>query len=156
MKKWLFLFLAFGLGLLQLSPLGVLTPFNIKPDLLLIAALSAVFFFEFKYAFFLSVFCGLFKDAFLVYPLALNTFSFALWSYLVFRVAKEISTENILVKIGVVFLVALLQNIITGIACSYGGIVPAGIYLRVVVFGSIYTALVSPLVFKLAKVIQDR
>jgi len=156
MKKWLFVFFTLCLGVLQISPLGALTPFNIKPDLLLIAALSAVFFFEFKYAFFLSVFCGLFKDVFLVYPLTLNTFLFALWSFVVFKAAKEISTENILVKIGVVFLVALLQNIITGIACSYAGLIPLGIYLRVVILGSIYTAAVSPLVFKLTKKILDR
>jgi len=156
MKKWPFIILIFCLGLLQLSPLGALTPFNIKPDLLLIAALTSVFFFEFKYAFLLSVFCGLFKDVFLVYPLVLNTFTFALWSYLVFRVAREISTENILVKVGVVFLIALLQNIIMAIASSYSGIIPPGIYMRVVLFGSIYTAAVAPLVFKLAKIILHR
>ena len=156
MRKWLFLLLIFCLGILQLSPLGVLTLFNLKPDLLLIAALTSVFFLEFKYAFFLSVFCGLFKDVFLLYPFTLNTFTFVLWSYLVFKIAKEISTENTFVKVGLVFLLALLQNIITGIVGSYSGVIPLGIYLRLVLFGSIYTAAVSPIVFKLAKIILDR
>ncbi len=156
MKKWLFFLLTFFLGIIQVSPLGFLTPFNIKPDLLLISALTAVFLFEFRFALILSVFCGLFKDVFLVYPFTLNTFSFALWSCLVYRAAKEISTENMLVKAGIVFLVALLQNIITGVAGSYSGITPIGIYLRVVLFSSIYTAAVSPLVFKAGKIILNR
>ena len=73
-----------------------------------------------------------------------------------FKIAKEISTENTFVKVGLVFLVALLQNIITGIVGSYSGVIPLGIYLRLVLFGSIYTAAVSPIVFKLAKIILDR
>ncbi|MCK9571998.1 MAG: hypothetical protein M0Q96_01825 [Candidatus Omnitrophica bacterium] len=156
MKKWLFGLLIICLGVLQLSPIGILNFFNLKPDLLLIACLASVFFFRFKYAFLISIFCGLFKDAFLVYPATLNTISFAAWSYIIFRVAKEISTDNILVKVGLVFLVALLQNIIMAVLSSYYGVISLGIYLRVIIFASIYTAFVSPLIFILSKKILDR
>jgi len=157
MSKAFFLLLVILLGVLQLSVFNPLRLFNLKPDLLLIAALVSVFAFEFKYALGFGILCGLFKDIFGVCALEFNTFLFILWVYLIFRLSKQVSTENIWVRVALIFLIAVLQNFITGLIYLYSGSpIPLGIFLRVMFLSSVYTTLLSPLIFKVAKLIVDR
>ena len=152
MKKWLFLFGLVILATLQLTWPVFLSFFNCKPDLLLIFALAAVFYLDFKIALVFSILAGLTKDAFLPTPLALNTILFSMWSYLVYRLSRQISTDNDVVRLVLVLTVALLNNIIIGLQIlNSGNIIPVGIFLRNLIVLSVYTSALSPLVFKLAK-----
>lgn len=152
MKKWSFLLVIVALALLQLTWPVFLIFFNCKPDFLLILIIALVFYLDFKVALAFTVLAGLIKDVFLLEPLALNTILFSIWSYLVYLLSRQISTENYYVRAAVVIIVALLNNIIIGIVIiNSGTIIPAGIFLRNVFISSSYTAVLSVFIFKLVK-----
>jgi rod shape-determining protein MreD len=152
MKKLFFLIGLVILATLQLTWPVSLSFFNCKPDLLLIFTLAVVFSLDFKIALVFSVLAGLTKDAFLPSPLALNTILFSMWSYLVYLLSRQISTDNDYVRLAVVLVVALLNNIIIGLqSVNSGDFIPLGIFLRNLITTSIYTAALSPLIFKLTK-----
>ena len=152
MKKWFILFTLIILVVLQLDWPASLSFFNTKPDLLLIFAVSLIFYFNFKIALVSGILAGLFKDAFLPSALAINTLSFGVWSYLTFRLSSQISTENNYVRLVVILIIAVLNNAVIGIqSLNSGSSIPAGIFLRSLFISSVYTAALSPLVFKLTK-----
>ena len=152
MKNLLFL-----LTIIILATLGLLWPFFLnffycKPDLLLIFMVALVFYTDFKTALIFGILAGLAKDAFLPWPVAINTICFSAWSYLVYRLGRQISTEENFLRMAVVLVVALLNNFIIGIqSVAAGNIIPPGIFLRNLIIVSVYTSLLSPLIFKLTK-----
>jgi rod shape-determining protein MreD len=152
MKKLYFLFAIIILATLGLSWPSGLNFFSCKPDLLLIFAVSLVFYTDFKTAIFFSILAGLAKDLFLPWPLPINTIYFSIWSYLVYRISRQISTENDYVRLAIVLVGALFNNFIVGLfSVSSGNILPPGIFLRNLIIISGYTTLLSPLVFKLTQ-----
>ncbi len=152
MKKWFFLLIIVALASLQLVWPPALSFFNCKPDFLLILTVALVFYLDFKLALAFAVIAGLVKDAFLPAPFALNTILFSLWSYAVYLLSRQISTENGYVRVAIVLAASLLNNIITGLSIvNSGSIILAGIFLRNFIISSIYTAALSPLIFKLTK-----
>ncbi len=153
MKKWLFIFLSIIiLTTLQISWPAALSFFNLKPDLLLAFAIALVFYFNFKIALISATLAGLFKDAFLPSALAINTLSFSIWCYLVFRLSSQISTENNYVRLVIILIVALLNNIVMGVqVINCGNFIPAGIFLRNLLVTAVYTVALSPLIFRLTK-----
>lgn len=152
MRNWLFFSLTLFLGVLELTLLGYFKIFNIKPDLLLISAVFASLLLEPQPATALSLSAGLIKDCTSSNLFGLNTSLFVLWSFLIMKLNRKISLENNFLRLGLVFAVALLHNTVSGIILLYlGRAIPAGIFLRMVLVGSLYTALVSPLVFGIIK-----
>ncbi|MBU0547500.1 MAG: rod shape-determining protein MreD [Candidatus Omnitrophica bacterium] len=152
MKKWLILFTVIMLATLQLSWPVCLSIFNTKPDLLLIFTVSLVFYFNFKIALISGILAGLLKDAFLPPVLAINTVSFSVWSYLTFRLSSQISTENSYVRLVIILIIAVLNNTVIGIqSLNSGNYIPASIFLRNLLTSSVYTVVLSPLIFKLTK-----
>lgn len=152
MKKWPFLLIAIILAGFQLTWPVFLSFFNCRPDLLLILAVVLIFYLDFKAALILAVFCGLLKDVFLPFPVALNTILFPLWSFLIYRLSSQISTEDGYIRLGIVLTASLLNNIAAGLqSINSGNIIPPVIFLRNLIIPPIYTAALSPLVFKLVK-----
>ncbi len=153
MKRWFFLLLSIiGLAFLQLTWPVFLSFFNCKPDFLLILIVALVFYLDFKAVLVFAVLTGLTKDLFLTQPFAINTILFSIWSYLIYLLRRQISTENDYVQVAIVLIASLLNNIVSGLQIvGIGAVVPAGIFLRNLVIPSVYTALLSPLVFKLVK-----
>ncbi|PIQ90799.1 MAG: rod shape-determining protein MreD [Candidatus Omnitrophica bacterium CG11_big_fil_rev_8_21_14_0_20_41_12] len=152
MKKWLLLLIIAVLAFLQLIWPVFLSFFNCKPDLLLILIVALVFYFDFKTAIVFAIIAGLTKDAFLPQVFALNTILFSIWGYLIYLLSRQISIEVVYVRSAIVLIAALLTNIITGLQIINSGlIIPLGIFLRSLIISSIYTAALSPLVFKLVK-----
>jgi len=156
MKKWLSIFFVLILlTTLQLSWPVSLSFFNTKPDFLLIFVVSLVFYFNFKIALILAILAGLLKDAFLPSGMAMNTILFSVWSYLTFRLSSQISTENNYVRLGIILIIAVLNNTVLGVQnLNSGNYIPAGIFLRNLLISSVYTGAVSPLIFKLTKKIS--
>ncbi len=156
MKKWLSIFLVLILlTTLQLSWPVSLSFFNTKPDFLLIFVVSLVFYFNFKIALVSAILAGLLKDAFLPSGMAMNTILFSVWSYLTFRLSSQISTENNYVRLGIILIIAVLNNTVLGVQnLNSGNYIPAGIFLRNLLISSVYTGAVSPLIFKLTKKIS--
>jgi hypothetical protein len=94
----------------------------------------------------------LLKDAFLPQALAVNTLLFAVWGYLAYRICSQVSTENNYIRFSVVLMLALLNNAATGLyLIKTGSVIPAGIFLRSLVFASLYTVLAASLMFKFIK-----
>lgn len=153
MKKWFFLLLSIiGLVFLQLSWPVFLSFFNCKPDLLLILIVALVFYLDFKTALVFAVLAGLAKDLFLTQPFAINTILFGIWSYLIYLLSRQVSTENYYLRVTIVLIAALLNNIVTGLQIvKAGGVIPPGIFLRNLIISPVYTAALSVLVFRLTK-----
>lgn len=152
MKKWLLLAVAMVLAVLQLSWPEFLVFFHARPDLLLIFVAAAVFYLDFKIALVFAIICGLLKDAFLPGDFGINTVLFSFWCYAIWKLGRQISTEQTIVRLAIVFITAFLNNIISGVqSVNLGNFIPAGIFLRNLIIPSLYTAALSPLVFKLTK-----
>lgn len=152
MKKWPFLLIAVILAAFQLTWPVFLSFFNCKPDLLLALAAALIFYLDLKAALILAVFCGLLKDVFLPSPVALNTILFPLWSFLIYRLSSQISAEDGYIRLAIVLAASLLNNIAAGLqSINSGSIIPASIFLRNLIIPPVYTAALSPFVFKLVK-----
>ena len=152
MKKWVLLLTIIALVTLQLTWPGFLTFFNARPDLLLIFVIAAVFYLDFKVALALIILCGLLKDVFLPGSFGINTILFTAWCYAICRLCRQISTELDFIRLAIVLTTALLNNIISGLqSVNLGGIIPPGIFLLNLIIPSVYTAALSPLIFKLTK-----
>jgi rod shape-determining protein MreD len=155
MRNFFIFFSLITLATLQLSWPEGLRFFHVKPDLLLVFTVSAVFYFDFKVALAAAVLAGLLKDTFLPAEQAINTVLFSIWSYAVFRLCRQISIENNYIRLAIILIVAVLNNIILGIhSLNSGNVIPAGIFLRNLIISSLYTGAVAPLIFKLNKKIS--
>ncbi len=156
MKKLLILLAIIILATLQLNWPAWLVFFHCKPDLLLIFALAMVFYLDFKYVLLCAALAGLVKDVFLPATLGFNMVLFCLWVYLVDRLNRQISAEEVYVRWAVVLIAAFLHNLVLGLASLAGGnIISPVIFLRNLFIVSVYTTLISPAVFKLAKKISS-
>ena len=152
MKKWPFFILIVLAGLVQISILEVVKVSTLKPDLLLIVMVLGSLMFDLPQAVILSVFCGLMKDIFGPTVYGPNAPMFAVWSILILRLAREISIDNNYLRTVLVFVVSLLHTISSGLFFIAGGTpIPFGIFLKIVVFGSVYTAVLLPLVVKVVQ-----
>jgi cell shape-determining protein MreD len=121
-------------GMLQPMLLDYIKIFNTKPDLLLVIVCLSSLFLNLRGALVLSVFAGLFKDAFLIGTFGLNVI------------------DSNLLRMCLVFIIVALHNTIYGLINIYSGnFIPLGIFLRIVSVGSLYTSVVSPLLFRIIK-----
>ncbi len=152
MKKSFFLLAIIILTTLELKWPNFLNFFHCKPDLLLIFMVALVFYTDFKTALLFGILAGLAKDVFLPWTLAINTICFGIWSYCVYWLSRQISTEEDYVCWAIVLAAALLNNFVLGLqSITSGNIMPPGIFLRNLIIVSVYTTLLSPLIFKLTK-----
>lgn len=152
MKKIYFFLIIAGFCLLQATFMDYFRFFNLKPDLLLICAVIAALYFKPSWAIAFCFLAGLLKDTFSASPFGINTLLFCLSGLIILRLSKEISVEDNLTRMGLLLIVALFNNIITAIilySCGLG--LPLGIFLRITVFGSLYTAMLLPLILRLIK-----
>ena len=155
MKNLFFLLAIIILATLELNWPIFLNFFHCKPDLLLIFMVALVFYIDFKTALIFGILAGLVKDLFLPGTVAINSICFGIASYAVYRLGRQISTEEIYVRLAVVLVVVLLNNFIIGLlAVSLGNIILPSIFLRNLIIVSVYSTLLSPLIFKLIKKIS--
>jgi len=149
MKKIYFFLAILALGFIQLTLLNYFRIFTVRPDLLLVACVVFSLRFPGKWALFLSVFAGLFKDISSAQAIGINTLLFALWSLAITRLTREISIDNDYLAAILVLVIALTQNILCGFYQLYvGNSIALGIFLRITVLESLYTAACLPLVIR--------
>lgn len=140
------------LGVFQLVFLEYFRIFGVKPDLLLAIVVIAGLFLETRWAVVFGASVGVFKDIFSLGPFGLQVILFSLWGFLVVKISRKISIEDNIAVIPLILIITLLQNIFMGLALIYSGSpAPVGIFFRIVIIGSLYTALISPLILKLTK-----
>ncbi|MDP2831132.1 MAG: rod shape-determining protein MreD [Candidatus Omnitrophota bacterium] len=156
MKKLNFLLAIVILATVELNWPNFLNFFYCKPDLLLIFMVALVFYTDFKTALIFGILAGLAKDVFLPWAQAINTVSFGIYSYAVYRLSRQISTEEDYLLWAIVLVAALLNNFIIGLqSVTTGNIIPPGIFLRNLIIASVYTTALSPIIFKLTKKISS-
>jgi len=152
MKERFFLWIAAICCLSQVTALNHFKVLGIKPDLIFICVVAASLFFEFKQALVISVLAGLFKDIFGVIPFGINTLFFCVWCILIMLVDKEISIEDNYIFALLIFIAVLINDIVMWIVSFYlGNIISLGMFLRITILEALYTALVSPLIFRSAE-----
>lgn len=139
-----------SLVVLQSTLLDYIKIFNVKPDLVLVAIIIISLSLDLKWVMMFSYLAGLFKDTLGIEPLGLNILALPLIGFLVFKLSKKIIIETNYMKIATVFTAVILENLIA-ILCLIlmGSGIPIGIFFRFTIVGSIYTALLFPLVYRL-------
>ena len=151
MKKWVFFLVILVCAILQPTVLNSIRFFGVKPDLLLICVVIAALEFELKWALFLSVLAGLFKDSLGTQPFGFNAILFGLWSVLINRLKRDISFDNLYMVIALTAIVTLAHHLLFGLALVYfGNFIPLGIFVRIIIIETFYTALCLPLIKKAA------
>jgi rod shape-determining protein MreD len=151
-KKYIFLLIIIGLAMFQVTILDYFKIFSVKPDLLLISAVICALFFKFRLALLLGVFAGILKDIFGGYNFGVNTLLFTLWTFLVIKLSKKISLDNNFIRMLLIFIIAIFENIIHRlIMLSSGGSIPPGIFLRIAILSSFYTACLLPLMLRIIR-----
>ena len=151
-NKWFLLLVIFTLGILQVTVFDYFKIFGIKPDLFLICVIALSLELELKWAFFFSLLAGSLKDIFSTGSPGINTLLFASWNFVIIRLSRNVTLDNALVRVILVWIIAILHNLIIRVIYLFSGrAVPLGVFLRITFVGSFYTALVSPLVFKILK-----
>lgn len=155
MKKLIFIFTIIIFAIFEVTILDYFKIFNVKPNILLILVVGLSLSFELRWAIFFSALCGILKDIFSINTFGINTLLFPLWGFLTIELSKKISIDNNFIRIIIIFIIAVLNNIITRLILSYlGKLIPVGIFLRITFSESLYTALILPLIFKIAVVSQ--
>ena len=145
MKKWVFFLVIFVCALLQPTVLNSIRFFGVKPDLLLICVVIAALEFELKWALILSVSAGLLKDSLGVQSFGFNAIMFGAWSLLIIRLKRDISFDNLYMVIALTAVVTLAHHLLFGLALVYfGSFIPLGIFVRIMIIETFYTALCLP------------
>jgi rod shape-determining protein MreD len=140
------------LGILQVTLLDNFKVFSVKPDLILIAVFIAALFLNLKFALGIGLLAGLFKDAFSINTFGFSAVFFPVWVVLISELIKRVSIEDNISRILLLFAVAILNNIVGGLILAYSiGFLSVGIFLRITFLGSLYTALIFPLILRILK-----
>ncbi|MFC1805003.1 rod shape-determining protein MreD [Candidatus Omnitrophota bacterium] len=137
---------------IQVAVLDSVKLFGVKPDLLLLGAVAAAMVFKMERALAFAALAGLLKDCFTADTFGTNTLLFPLWAFLIIRLLRSISLETGLRLALLVLVTAVSQNLaVRMIKAFLGRGVPLGSTLRVLLFGSLYTAAVAYPAFELLK-----
>lgn len=154
MRKWLFLPILIICGIFQATVLDHLRIFGVKPDLILVGVVAASLSSDLKWALFLSIAAGILKDSLSANTFGINTLLFALWSFLIIKLSRNISLDNNFLRAALVFVVIVTNGIIIRLLYFFlGRFIPPGIFLRTLFLEALYTAAVLPLVFKAIKLL---
>jgi rod shape-determining protein MreD len=150
MRYCFFLLAILVVALLQSSVLWGVGFWKVKPDLLFAVVVIVSLLLEFRQAFIFSLASGIFKDLLGFNHLAINTFLFPLWSFLIIKAAKRISWEGRLRQMVFIFIAAVI-NTAAGrlLFFSTSSQIPVGIFLRTLLFEAVYTTLLAQGIFVL-------
>jgi rod shape-determining protein MreD len=139
--------------ILQVTAVNHLKIFGIKPDLILIGIVLMSLSCEWKVAVALSIMGGAFKDIYGSGAFVLNTILSPLWSILVINLARRFSIDINLTRAVLVFIIAVLNALAIALFLWYmETAVTFGIFMRITFLDSLYTALLSLLIFKVLRI----
>lgn len=150
MRNWFFLLIILIFAVFEAAILDYFKIFGAKPNLMLITVVIASLFFELKWAIAFSIFAGALKDIFSITAFGINTLLFPLWSFLIMELSKRICLDNNFVRVALIFILGIFNEIIFRFmfAISNSYFIPTSVFLRIAILGSLYSASLSPLIFK--------
>lgn len=145
MKNLVFLLALFVIVVIQETILDYLRVFGVKPDLLLGFVVIVSVYSNWRWALFFSILAGLFKDLFGSSSFGINIFLLPLWGCLISKLSRKISIDDTIGISVTAFLTVLINDIASRMLYLYlGKYVSLGIFLRIMLIGSLYTALALP------------
>jgi len=155
MRNWIFALAIATLSILQVTLLDYLKVFGVKPDLLLICVVIASVSLELKWVLFFAIFSGFLKDIFAPGAFGINILMLPLWGFLTRQLSKKISIDNDSRRMVLIFVIVIFNDIASRMIFLFLGnpSISLGIFLRIIILESLYTALVSPLVFRIIKLV---
>lgn len=149
MGRWNYLFIIVLLGLIQVALVDAVKFATVRPDLIIIGVVVASLSFELPYVLILCLSAGILKDIFSPYTFGINVFILPLLGFLIVRLSKDLSWDNSWVRAMLISAVSLSYHLIVrSVLFFWGHFIPVGIFLRIALLESLYTALISVLVFK--------
>ncbi len=152
MKKLLLFSIIVALAVLQVTVLDVIRVWGVKPDLLLIAMIISALSFDFKWAMSFAFICGALKDIFFAMRFGVNAVLFTLLAFSIYKLSRRIFIEDELSCFILAFAVAFANNLVLFIVFLFKSISVAPVsFFRIGLFGSIYTALLFFVVYRLVK-----
>lgn len=150
MRYFLFFLLLVVFCVLETTWLNIISIGNVKPDLLLAGVIIAGLTFELRWVILFALFAGVLKDIFSLGSLGLNTVMFPLWGILVFKLSRKIFLEDNLTRVLLALGIVFLSNFAVSLVSFFSGYpVPPGLFFRISLMESCYTALFFPLVYKM-------
>jgi rod shape-determining protein MreD len=150
MKKLFFLFLIVVLAVAQVSIFSHFRIFSVKPDFLLVTVVAASVIFSPAWAIAFSAFAGFLKDSLGISGFSVETILFPLWSILIIKLSSKMPLDHKLIRVLVVFFTVIINAIVSRLLLlSIGSSIPSRVFLKVIIFEPVYTALLSALVFKI-------
>ncbi|RKY31155.1 MAG: rod shape-determining protein MreD [Candidatus Omnitrophota bacterium] len=151
-SKSIFLISALILALVEVTLLDLFRVFNVKPDLLLALAVFAAFLFEVKFVIFFAIFCGFLKDILTINTIGFNILLFTLWCWFIIRINKDMVVEDNRVRVLFLFIISFLHDITLRLIFLFLGFpISLGLFLRISILKSLYTALFLFFAFKLVE-----
>jgi rod shape-determining protein MreD len=149
MKKWAMFSLIFLCAVAQATALNSIRLFGVKPDLLLVCVVIASLDFNPRWALVFSLLSGVCRDSLGIYPIGFNVVLFVLWSVLIMRLKRDMSFDNVFISVGLMAVIVLVHHLLIGLASLYmGNYIPAGVFLRIIIIETVYTAACLPLLKK--------
>ena len=150
MRREIFLVTIFIFCLFQATLLDYFKIFGVKPDILLISLVLAGLSFDLKWAVIFSLLCGILKDSFSANIFGLYTLIFSLWGIFIVKLSKKITLDVDYLYVALIAIIVIVNSIIMRLASVFleYPVVSLGIFLRTSLIEAIYTALISPLLFK--------
>lgn len=154
MKRWVFFVFALIAVFLETTFLNYFKVFNVKPNLVLSLVVLASLYLDLRLSLALAIFSGILKDVFIIGSVGINTLLFPLWSFAVIKLSREISLDNNYLRLGLVFIIAVLHDIAASLilfSLEVKSVVALGVFLRITILESLYTAAVFPLVSRIIR-----
>lgn len=147
----------FFISLLEATVFNHLMLFRTKPDLLLALVVVLALSLKPNQALYLSLICGLFKDILGSGVFGTHILLFPLWCFLIIKLSREISLENGVICIILVFLINIIQNIFFRLFFLFSGVyISWYVSLRIIFLEALYTCAVFPLMLKTYKLLKPR
>ena len=140
----------FIIAVLQSTLLNHFRVFNVKPDIILVALIISVSFFDFKWSMVFSFLVGIFRDSFSILPFGLNTIICILWVFLAKQIYRRLSTEDKLISYAVPCMIVLLNNLtLQVILFLLGKTIALSIFAKVVILEFVFALLLVIPLYKI-------
>lgn len=154
MKRWVFFVFALIAVFLETAFLNYFKVFNVKPNLVLSLVVLGSLYLDLRLSLALAIFSGILKDVFVIGSVGINTLLFPLWSFAAIKLSREISLDNNYLRLGLVFIIVFLHDIAASLilfSLEVKAVVALGMFLRITILESLYTAAVFPLVSRIIR-----
>ena len=126
---------------IQATIVPVFAVFQVKPDLVLILAVAACFYFDYVPAVVFAVVAGAAKDLFAVQPFGMYTLLLPLMAFAVLKAKKEIELDAPVVRLlFLLVFVCVFEAVFTGVSFLQHANISGATFAKVIVIESLYTA----------------